>query len=550
MAEQGALPSTIDCDVLIVGYGPVGMSTALLLADQGIGVVVVEKHPERYKMHRAGHFDGETFRMFQGLGIADDLELIASPVTSMAFMDANREVMAEKRSGESGAGWKPDYLLYQPLYEDIIDTKGRELGVNVFMGVTAEALTDDGAGVTTIVRPTGDADAAATIITSRYVIGADGPKSFVRDAIGSVRRDLGFKAMAQLVVDIEFHDPDIDIPTLPEAANVLDPARPTLSGRWGSRRWSRWEFAAMDGESVEYLESDETCWKLLAPWGVFPEHGTIQRHTVFHFESSLAEPWHTGRVFLAGDAAHTAPPYLGQGLLSGLRDGANLAWKIAAVLDGRADERLLATYEVERTPHVATLIETSSAQGKMVLMTDPELAAARDARLRAGTPANRPFPRLTTGLVRSPDAPGAMDERHCDGRPSLQARVARVKEVARLDDLLPRRTWRVVSRHVVPMEQFDERQSALIESLGMVFAHVSRGAHLDTSFWDIDAEYDRWYLDTGQKAFIERPDHYVYGTCTTIEDLPALLDELGRDLAAAGWVGAEAYPAVGAEVGA
>jgi 2-polyprenyl-6-methoxyphenol hydroxylase-like FAD-dependent oxidoreductase len=528
------LPESLSCDVLIVGYGPVGIICSALLAQRGIDVVAVERHPERYKFHRAGHIDGETMRTFQSLGVAEAIELVAQPIMGMQLRAVDGELLTTLESGLSGAGWKADYLAYQPEYEVILDERGRELGSRVFMGYTAESLTQDADGVRTVVRATDDSSASLHTISSRYVIGADGPKSFVRSAIGSQRIDLGFKSMPELVVDFEWADPDLELPGLPDACHLLDIERPTLAGRWGGRRWARWEFAAQEGESLELLESEENCWNLLARWGVTPAHGTIIRRAVFNFESSVASAWRVGHTFLMGDAAHTAPPYMGQGLLSGIRDAVNLSWKLAATLRGEASEALLDSYQIEREPHARELIAMACAQGNMILTRDPVQAAARNEMLRSNSRPPRVFPRLTTGIVRGAGVDGAPDGIGSVGRPGLQARVALDKRVDRLDEFVAP-GWRIVSRHPIPMDLFNQRQSQLLEALDVKFAHISRGAHGDTSFFDIDAEFDTWYRRTDRRAFLERPDHYVFGTAERIEDIPALIDDLADALAANGW---------------
>jgi 3-(3-hydroxy-phenyl)propionate hydroxylase len=527
-------PERVPCDVLVVGYGPVGMTCAALLAHYGLDVIAIDRHPERYLWHRAGHLDGEAMRIFQRLQVAEAVELVAQPLVSMQMIGADGEVLGQVESGQSGSGWRSDYTAYQPDYERAIDARARELGATALMATRAEAITQDRDGVRTVVRPV-DENAQPYVIESRFLIGADGANSFARSAVGAERLDLGFKAVPHLVVDFEYADPDCDLPELPDAVQVLDIERPNMGGRWGARRHSRFEFAARDGESRTQLESEANCWELIGRWGLTPEHGKIVRHTVFEFESSLAAPWRAGRVLLMGDAAHTMPPHLGQGMLSGLRDAENLAWKLAAVLEGRADERLLDTYQTEREPHVRRLIALSSALGSTILETDPDRARARDEALRSGRGPAAGFPRIPDGLVRRPGAAGGLEAPGADGRPGLQARVALGTRVARLDDLLPRRGWRIVSRHPVPETLFTDVQRALLDSLEMRFVHVSRGASGESSFWDIDAEFDRWYRGTGRKVFLERPDHYVYATAERIEDLPALIDELGADLAAHGW---------------
>jgi len=405
------------------------------------------------------------------------------------------------------------------------------------MGVTALGVEQDEERARITVRATEDAVANSCVVDAAYVIGADGAASFVRAAIGVPRTDLGFRAMDHLVVDFEHNDPDRDMPQLPEVYQVLDIKRPSLAGRWNGGRWSRWEFAAMEGETREFLERDETCWKLLAPWGITPAEGTINRRAVYSFESTLAEKWRSNRVLLIGDAAHTMPPFMGQGMLSGVRDAVNLSWKLAAVLAGEADDTLLDTYEMERSSHVADIIGMSIAVGETVLITDPEEARQRDELLRSGAGPRPPlFPRLRAGLVRSPDHPGAIDAPQADGRPARQARVALDGRVARLDDQFPRSGWRIVSRHAVPPELFDARQQELLAALNVQIVHASRGSSTG-AYLDIDGEYDLWFRETGRKAFLERPDNYLFGTVRAIEELPALLDELASTLAAHGWRG-------------
>jgi 2-polyprenyl-6-methoxyphenol hydroxylase-like FAD-dependent oxidoreductase len=529
------LPGHMSCDVLVVGYGPVGMSAAALLAHYGLKVIVVERHEQRFKLHRAGHLDGEIMRVFQRLGVAEAVELVAQPLIAMQLRTPEGEVLSTVTSGRSGSGWRSDYLAYQPEYERQIDARARELGVKVYMGVTADSLIQDADGVHTVVRDSADSSVAGCLIDSSYVVGADGANSFTRSAIGARRVDLGFAAVPHLVVDFEWADPDCDLPHLPEAAQVLDIKRPHLEGRWGGRRGARWEFAAQQGETREFLEKEDTAWELLAASGIGPEHGKIVRHAVYSFESSITEPWRLGRVFLMGDAAHTMPPFMGQGMLSGIRDAENLAWKLSAVAAGDASDEFLDTYESERAPHVKDFIALSSGLGSTILTTDPERARLRNEMLRSGRGPRPEAPRLGAGISAPDMAESGAGTPGLVRRPSLQARVALGTRVDRLDNLLPRRGWRIVSRHPVPMGLFDERQRRLLDSLEMQFAHISRGASGDSSFYDIDAEYDQWYLSSGQKVFLERPDHYVFGTAETLAGLSALVDTLAAALAEHGW---------------
>ena len=530
----GLRPECMSCDVAIVGYGPVGMIFATLLAQYGLNAIVVERYPQRYAFPRAGHFDGETMRVFQRLGIGQAVELIVRPVISMEMVTPEREVLERTRHGESGSGWKQSYFFYQPELEDVINARALELGVRVFMGTTARSIRQNVDSATLTVHATKDPKAIPWTINASYVVGADGAGSFVQKEIGVGRRDLGFKHIDNLVLDFEHSNPDRDIPHMRESYQLLDVKRPTFARRWSGCRWSRWEFTRLDDETREFLEREETCWDLLAKWDIFPKDGKIIRHTIHSFESSIVDKWRVGRALLVGDAAHTMPPFMGQGMCSGIRDAMNLSWKLKAVIAGKANETLLDTYQIELSSHVRDFIDMAMAIGRNVLVTDPEERRRRDEVLRSGKGSHPGlFPRILKGIVRPHDAADAIDE---EGRQAIQGRVAFGGRIDRLDEFLRPGGWRIVSRHPVPLTLFDGRQRDLISALQMDLLHVSRGALPGScSYVDIDGDYDIWFRKANRKAFLQRPDNYVFGTARTIEELPVLLDKLAGSLAASGW---------------
>ena len=527
------LPSHTTCDVAIVGYGPVGMIFATLMALQGLRVVVVEKHRNRYQLSRAGHFDGEIMRVFQRLGVSADMELIAQTGLSYELLTPQLDVLQKINAGQSGLGWKQDYLCSSIQMEKIINARALELGVRVFMETTAEAFTEENHRAVLTVRRTGNPQAVPSTIDAAYVVGADGANSFMRGAMNVKRHDLGFDPVDNLVLDFEHNDPDRDIPDLKECYQILDIRRPQLAGRWGGTCWSRFEFVRLEGESREHLENEATCWEFLARWHIKPQDGKIVRRSIYTFESTMTDTWRVGRALLVGDAAHTMPPFMGQGMCSGIRDALNLSWKLSAVIRGEADDSLLNTYQLERESHVRAFTDMSMTVGRLVLMTDPEEAARRDQRLRLGTgPRPAPFPRLVDGIVRRDQ-----DASNVDGRPGIQGRVAFHSRVDRLDEFL-RPGWKIIARHRVHKDMFDVRQQNLISVLKVEFAHVSRGAQPDSdSFLDIDGDYDGWFIKTGKKVIVQRPDNYIFGTAKTMEDLPTLLNELGDCLVRSGWRG-------------
>ena len=529
------LPLHTSCDVAIVGYGPVGIVLSALLVQYGLKVIVVERYAERFKLSRAGHLDGETMRLFQRLGVANAVELVAMPSLAYTLVTPDFEVLQSITPGEDGNGWKSSYLSPGVEIEKIVHSRAKELGVHAFMGMTAKGIEQDKDHATLTVYPTGQDEAPEHTITASYVIGADGAGSFVQKALGITRLDRGFQPVDVMVVDFEHNDPDRDIPLLQSNYQVLDVTRPTTAGRWGGRRFSRWEFPRLEGESPEVLEKEDYAWSLLEKWAVQPTDGKIIRRAFYTFESTLSQEWRDRRVLLVGDAAHTMPPFMGQGMNSGFRDALNLSWKLVAVLRGEAKGTLLDTYELEREPHVSALTDMAMMIGRATLITDPEMGRRRDEAFRSGkAPHPGSFPRLVGGILRQPECADASE---LVGRPGLQGRVIHGERIDRLDQFL-KPGWRLVTRHAVTPGLLASRHEKLISALDIQMAHVSRGA-LD-AYIDLDGDYDIWYRKNERKGFLQRPDNYVFGTLRTMEQLPKLLDDLADVLAASGWTGLSA----------
>ncbi|WP_280421831.1 bifunctional 3-(3-hydroxy-phenyl)propionate/3-hydroxycinnamic acid hydroxylase [Nocardia carnea] len=513
-------------DVLVVGLGPVGLTLAGLLGRRGRRVCVVEQYADSYPLPRAGHFDGEIMRIFQDLGIADEIELLARPVFEYDLVDATGRALHSVEFGGSGTGWKSDYLFYQPELEEILERTVRDLPtVTVHRSTRAVGLVQNERDVvldtqTTETHPDGAGNARR--FRGRYLVGADGRSGFVRSAVGLDYTDLGFSPLRYLVCDFELADPDGAVLDFGEVRQTLDPARPALFGRWNGNRWCRWEFMVLPGEDAAEMETEEQVWKLVAPWGVTPADGRFVRRSVYTFDAQICRTPRAGRVLLAGDAFHLMPPFMAQGMCSGVRDAMNLAWKLDAVLGG-ADDRLLDTYAEERVPHAAEIVRLSVHLAEVCTVTDPEQARARDERYLRGEVPGEAMPVLTAGLLHR-DAAGAVVVPA--GRLSPQGRVHRGGRTGRLDDLLPS-GWHLVTRHPVRADALGEHHRMLLDRLDVQLAHVTRGMLAD-SFLDLDGTYELWFRRTGCQVLLQRPDFVVFGAVPTLDELPALLDDLYR----------------------
>lgn len=505
-------------DVGVVGYGPVGQLVAILLARAGHRVTVLERRPEPYPLPRAVHFDHEVARILQGAGVMTELAGRTEAATIYEWRNAAGQVLLRfgRERGTGLCGWPDSTMFCQPDLERILDARARSFAnVSVHRGVEVVALSETAGGVSLTGRGT---DGIERRLEARYVVGSDGANSFVRQAIGVPTSDLGF-AFDWLVVDLLPKEPRT---WEPMNWQLCDPARPTtlVSGGPGRRRF---EFMRLPSETIESLNDEGKAWTLLAPWGFTPETAVLERHAVYTFRGRWSEPWRKGRVLLAGDAAHLMPPFAGQGLCSGLRDAANLAWKLDLVLGGRAGEALLDTYTSERLPHVRAIIDFSVALGRVICIADPEEAAARDRAMAATASAGG----VSTPAPLPPIGPGcfAQDDPHA-GRVFLQARVERAGRTGLFDDVVGG-GFVLVSPEGDPLGALGPEAAAWFASLGGRSAHVG----VDAEVRDVEGEYARWFAAAGVGLALQRPDGILFGTGASVADAPRLVAELRRHLA-------------------
>lgn len=350
VASNGAPPY----DVAIVGLGPTGATLANLCGLYGLRTIVYERSTAPYSQPRACHLDAEIARVFQQCGMGTDLHSLLTVSDGMEYVDRDgqRLFTFEGFEREPLLGWHEDYVFLQPELEAALRSRLAVCDlVEVRQGTPAPPLTE-------------------LLQQAAFVVACDGGGSQIRDQLGIGLRDLGYDEQ-WLVVDVMLHPPRHGQPSLPLPKiiqQVCDPARlATFVPSHGAHR--RWEFQLAPGEQPDP-------WQLLDPWGVTPDHGEMVRAVPYRFHALVAERWRggpDGRVLLAGDAAHMMPPFMGQGMCSGVRDAANLAWKLTEVVTGNSPADLLNTYESERAEHTAAVIEMSVQAGQTLarLAADP-----------------------------------------------------------------------------------------------------------------------------------------------------------------------------------
>lgn len=457
----------LDCDVLIAGGGPTGVTLAILLARRGVKVIVAEKGAAIFPLPRAAHIDHEGMRILQEAGAADEIFATSRRVARYDFLNARRQVLMRFDGADriGPGGWPAANMIHQPSVESALRrVLARQPRAELQQGWEVRSFADDGAGVTTEITTAG----GVRTVRSRYLVGADGARSPVRTAADVAFDDLRFEE-PWLVVDVLVDD----AARLPSAnLQICDPRRPTTCVLMGEGR-HRWEFMILPGESPEQVLEDAFIETLLEPWDV-KGAVRIERKAVYTFRARIADQWRKGNVILAGDAAHQTPPFAGQGLCSGLRDASNLAWKLVAiVVDGAADN-LLDSYQLERAPHLRATIDMAVMMGRMVCTTNRWSALARDLKISLGRalgklPAGPPgYPAIAKGLILA-GAPGA-------GRYFPQPVSV---EGTRLDDILGPGRW-LLSRE-------DPRTLPFAGPIA------------------------RWLDEHGAEAVLVRPDRYVFG---------------------------------------
>ena len=534
-----------EVDVLIVGCGPVGQTLALMLGRQGHRVLAVDRWPIAYPSPRAVHFDDEIARVLSACGLGSDLPAITEPAGEYDWHNAEGRTLLHFDWGKDGpSGWPTANMFHQPQLEALLATHaGRVPTVGLHRGWEAVDLDSGDDHVVVHLR---SAEGQQRQVHSRYVVGCDGANSFVRGRMSTDVEDLGF-FYDWLILDVVPHE---NREWRPINLQICDPLRPTTVVSSGPGR-RRWEFMRLPGEDLDLLNSEDTAWRLLAPWGLNPENATLERHTVYTFQARWARRWREGRLLLAGDAAHLMPPFAGQGMCSGIRDAANLSWKLDLVLTGRAEDGLLDTYTTERTVHVRNAIGMSVELGNVICIADHGVAAERDGALLAagGRPEVAlppiPPPVLGPGVLL---ADQAGDRVGAAGQLSPQGRVTTADGRSGLFDDVVGTGFALLSFRDSTTVLHESELRALAGVGGRVVRltdgrpdaggavrpgptpPISSTRDGEVVVADVEGTYAAWMQTIGAAAVLVRPDFYVFGSVPDAAGAAALADSLLKSI--------------------
>ncbi len=464
-----------------------------------------DRSREVYDKPRAMALDHEIMRIFQQLGVADRIAPWTAPFGTSAHHGADGRVIRriDMVPPPYPLGWIPNLVFSQPPVEAALREQVASLPtVEIALGSALERLTQHDDRVDLAVRSD---DGAARTVTARWVIGCDGASSTVCALTGMALDDLGFDE-PWLVVDVLMNERGLaKLPTVSQ--QICEPERPcTLVIGPGNHR--RWEISLRPGEDPARVVEPEETWRLLARW-ITPEDGALWRQAAYRFHALVARDWRVGRVLIAGDAAHQQPPFIGQGMCQGIRDVTNLAWKLDAVLHGRAGPRLLDSYGAERGAHVRRLTGRLQEIGAVICERDPAAARRRDTALlaegggEARTVTRQEIvPPLECGLLSA--TPGT-----ARGTLFPQPWIAAPGGPVRFDDMVGH-GWRLVlDAGLTPPAATDLD---------------ARVASMD-SLRETEGVLAAWFQRHDCRAALVRPDHYVFGTAMRDDAVPLLIDE-------------------------
>ena len=387
-------------DVTIIGLGPTGGTLANLIALQGFSVLILEREKSFYPLPRAVHFDDEIMRVFQTIGITKDFLKHTIINKGTKFVNSKGKIILDwpRPRTVTENGWYPSYRFNQPDLEKQLRKKLKKYK-KVKVKQNSEVTKIKNFKDHVKIHFKNVIDKNIEEIKSKYVVGCDGANSITRNQMRTKMDNLGFTqkwAVVDLILKKEKKNlPDRTI----QYSNSKQPA--TYCRNVGKRR--RWEFAIRNNQTEKTILSNSYIWNFLKPW-LKKNEAFIERKTIYTFKSAISRKWKKGRIFIAGDAAHLMPPFMGQGMCAGIRDVSNLAWKIGKCLRNKHSEKILKTYQSERFSNVKEYVETTMRMGEFVNAVGSDQITDNISSTNDGTKSMQSIkPKLGQGLGNKTD---------------------------------------------------------------------------------------------------------------------------------------------------
>lgn len=507
------------CDVAIVGMGPVGATLACLLGRAGLSVVICDREPAIFDKPRAIVLDHEALRVLQFCGVSRDFLHSLVPHTGTDFVGVDGQLIKlfDPKAPPFDLGWPPNVMFIQPeLEEALAQAMADHSGIVARRGWTVTDIRQDGEGA---MLDATDADGRAHSLRAGWVVGADGANSIVRRLAGLALEDLDF-AEWWVVVDAWL----VGEAALPrKTTQYCQPRRPATFVV-GPRNLRRWEIKLLPGEKPEDFGDEGSLRRLLSEF-VDVDALNVWRSAVYRFRATSARQWRNERLLIAGDAAHTTPPFLAQGLCAGMRDAINLAWKLAQVVRG-APAALLDSYGEERGPHVREIVRYAKEFGLIIGELDHDRAVRRDADLMA---------ELKSGVARTerqafiPDLHTGLIDRHGIAAGSLfvQPMIRTGEGAALMDDVIgPDFLLVATDPNALALDADLAARWAVIGGRRLLFGGAAVADPAIEPVAEVDGRVSGWLNGLGAVGAVIRPDRYVYGAADESSALAHMVERI------------------------
>jgi 3-(3-hydroxy-phenyl)propionate hydroxylase len=493
-----------DTDVAIIGYGPSGVTAANVLGQAGVKAIAFERYKDIYARARAVTMNDWTIRCFQSVGLADVLVKDMDETYALRTKTLDGHELSRIKFGEGPFGYFSSYSIYQPVAEQTLrDGAARfadHVDVRYGLEVTDIAQNDDGVTITTTDVETG----ATSITRARYALACDGGSSGVREKLGIEL--LGDTIETKWVIIDAYVKrwwPDRHVLTF-----WSDKKRPAVDIAL-SLGTHRWELPLEAHETEADFATHDQLWERLNAMGVTKDDVDLHQHAFYKHHIRTAERWREGRVFLIGDAAHLMPPWAGQGMQSGIRDGFNLCWKLIEVLAGRLPDRVLDTYEIERAPNVERYTQISVGAGRIVKqeLSDEEMAAMQPP---PGVEPRQPLlepPEILGGWVT-----GDTSETSVVGKFVPQPVVAMTNGRMDLLDRVIGNGIVLLGDNIDPAHVLTDDQRTDWDRVGATYRAVrtpDQGSEASTDIIDYQGPLLAWMRSYGARVIAVRPDRFV-----------------------------------------
>ena len=514
--------SEAEYDILIVGYSMLGNVAALLLANLGMTVAVVEKRQlSDVLLAKLARIDDEVMMIFEHIGIADEVSDILFPLQGMQVIGKDNRVLLEFNH-LFHSKFAPLFGFYQPDLQKILQQKAlKNKNISVFAGYEVETFEQKRNKVDVFFASTGNKDFKT--VSASYLLVCNGQYSNIADYIDIEIED--FKYHSSVLCVDTYSKTDTSLHTY--AQTIYDAEFPVTRINNDSRH-QRWEFQIGE-EKINDSQTSELVRKLLDELST--DDLQIESAFIYNFESRILSQWYLDRVLIAGDAAHIMPPYLGMGLAAGIKDIYNFGWKLKLIKEKVLSERILDTYQKERAPNVRYLVRLNLwikrlfKSSKLRWLKGVVPVIPKWLLKRSLSTENQ----IRTGIIGN-RSKGA-------GRLLLSANIVNHKgAIVSLNSVIGN-NFSLIGLNHNPVDALGPEQLEFLASLGTSFYNLSlskqkfvNDKRFAINIYDIESDLQKYLKKHKAIYVLVRPDRIVYDFCANADKLNKTVNELKSKL--------------------